>query len=92
MTGHLRLALVIVGLGVVLYGIAALTGGWLGFPPRYEVITPPAIEADGEGGWVTYAAVLRDGGEATGIGLIVVGVFIIAVGAWPPSPTRGAEA
>jgi hypothetical protein len=33
----LRLTLVAVGLAVVVYGIASLTGGWLGTPPWWEV-------------------------------------------------------
>ena len=44
MVKPLRLALVVLGLAVALYGVASLTGGWLGEPPWGEVPAQPPLE------------------------------------------------
>ena len=72
----MRLALVALGLAAVLNGVASLTGGWLGFPPRYEAVIPPAPPEPERDGTIVYRAVVHDGGEGPGVALVVLGLAL----------------
>jgi ferric-dicitrate binding protein FerR (iron transport regulator) len=72
-----RLAVGLVGLAVGVVGVASLTGGWLGFPSRIEYGGKVTTDEGTMESWT-----IRDGGSVTGIGLVVVGLGLVAVAAW----------
>lgn len=89
----LRLALVVLGLALAVYGTASLTGGWLGTPPWWGRVTEGCLacgfERLADGSTKPFSTwTERDLGarpELGGIGgvVIVVGLVLAALGAWP---------
>ena len=96
----LCLALVVLGLALVFYGTASLTGGWMGTPPWWESresaepLPPPELVRI-EGGeprllqrypaaWFVPEVTPREGRELISGAVIAVGVGLATWGAWPP--------
>jgi hypothetical protein len=94
----LRLGLVVLGISAVVYGMASLTGGWLGTPPWWErAIRDDEIENyKGPPGILTPTmpgqrfhkmerwelVTSREGREWISGGVVAVGLCPIAFGAW----------
>jgi hypothetical protein len=88
----LRLALVVVGLAIAVYGIASLTGEWLGTPPWWEsrlifhasqpgnasLVGGPGVEGPSNGRWVRVAQV----GPQPRPGREWISGGVVAVGLW----------
>ena len=93
MPSALRVGLVVVGVATAVYGVASLTGWWLGTPPWWETR-----------GTLTLDSILRDDGrvqdpspppapelvtlpaphrERTSAIVTALGLAIAAAGAWP---------
>jgi hypothetical protein len=94
----LRLTLVVVGLALAIYGTASLTGGWMGMPPWWDRITGEVsfetgvhIRADGKEEWFCEKRardfppehVPHDLDPYWGGGVVVLGLGLAALGAWP---------
>jgi hypothetical protein len=73
----LRITLVVLGLAAAVYGIASLTGGWLGTPPWWE------HEALGSDSGMEPVAFPRRGRESVSERLVLVGLGVAVLGAWP---------
>lgn len=56
-----RVVLVVLGLAVVVYGVASLTGGWLGTPPWWLVLTTAVAGVVALGVGISRA--MGDGGD-----------------------------
>jgi len=90
----IRLAIVGFGLAGVVYGTAALTGGWLGTPPWWTTVREqgepiawvpmtPAAAASGSAIVTIERDDRRPAGEVIGFGVVVAGLALAALGAWP---------
>lgn len=80
MRRRVRVAAVLVGLAIGVYGMASLTGGWLGFLPhgRQFIVSEDGTEQ------IDHKAVWREVDEVFfGQVWIALGVFVAASGAWP---------
>jgi hypothetical protein len=90
-----RLALVVVGLAVAVYGVASLTGGWLGTPPWWDVVTVIKQE---DGWWPLFSPAFTHWTRTYTLpperhrppesvwfeGIAIVGgLGLVALGAWP---------
>jgi len=77
----LRLALVVLGLGAVVYGMACLTGGWLGTPP-WRIQESVISHSFPQGPTVIWQErSLAPGLEAA---IIAVGIALVEIAAWAP--------
>ncbi len=90
----IRIGLVVLGVGMAVYGAASLTGGWLGTPPWWERHDDVEIwvslrETDGLRAATTPEKVRldlvteREGRARVSMLVIAVGLVLVAVGAWP---------
>ncbi len=79
----LRIAAVVLGLALAVYGTASLTGGWLGPPPwwdHYLIINgAPKHVFEPARGWM-------------GVTVLVAGLALATVAAWPRHPKRAPPA
>lgn len=87
-----RVGLVVLGTAMAVYGVASLTGGWLGTPPwAYRVHTIRSLDrAPGQPppeAWCEEG--IRDR-PAIGTAVGIAGLALVAVGAWPRRGRRGA--
>lgn len=93
-----RIALVALGLAAAVYGVASLTGGWLGTPPWWTQITggsgfETGFRAGPDGKqemfcerreWsIVPVHVRSDADSYWGGGVAVAGVALASFGAWP---------
>jgi hypothetical protein len=90
-----RIALVVLGLALALYGIASLTGGWLGEPPWWSTREhsehnvssrlPNGLVLE-SGARVRYDKVgPGPGREWISAGVVVAGLALACVAGWPSS-------
>ena len=83
----------------MVYGVASVTGGWLGTPPWWT----KAVQVEGQPApilvrypsgkeiwmqphptsWLVPGVALREGREWISGGVVAVGLGLVAVGAWP---------
>jgi hypothetical protein len=91
-----RIALVALGVAIALYGIASLTGGWLGEPPWWITRETIDVAWPGDGSRLRSGSSWRvekatEGREVVSVALCLVG-GALAVVAWPRKPRtrRGA--
>lgn len=93
----LRIALCVLGIVLLVYGVASLTGGWLGEPSWWKTLVPaPRDEAHGLRGdplthFVDYDLRYEPRPDRVwiSVGVIAAGLGMVAVGALP---RRGAAA
>ena len=95
MVKPLRLALVVLGLALAVYGVASLTGRWLGEPPWWrrdmtdDEVYGKCISPEGSSDSVEeyrnrhHPTKEREGGPVISLGVSVVG---LALAAWPRRP------
>jgi hypothetical protein len=81
------LVLVVVGLAATVYGVASLTGGWLGTPPWWKRrVFGPTTEAPGPPG-IHHAPTLwiepRPDRGLISAGVMAAGLGVAILGAWP---------
>ena len=88
----LRFALIVVGLAISVYGVASITGGWLGTPSWWEPWWEQVTEREWHEGPVVYArgyapVAARPG---IGVGVAVAGLLLATICAWPRRKQGGA--
>jgi hypothetical protein len=83
----LRIALVGLGVGVALYGVASLTGEWLGTPPWWNIEETWII--NGEPRRIHGPVHVPRAGDAWwAAGVIAAGLALAAFAAWPRRSAR----
>jgi hypothetical protein len=80
----LRIALVVLGLAVAVYGVASLTGGWLGAPP-WSVVTVGVYTINGAPRYQEHDPVHdpRPADAWWASGVILAGLALSTFAAWP---------
>lgn len=102
-----RVGLVALGAAIAVYGVASLTGGWLGKPPWWERMETDQEWGDRLGVWdgppLNYSPIPLPEPRAVPCpvrewisgGVIAAGLALVAIGAWPrrrrPAPQDAAR-
>ncbi len=77
-----RIATVVLGLALAVYGTASLTGGWLGEPPWWTERGASTQDRTDDVIWTFLWEKPRSGREWISAGVAVAGL-VLAVAAWP---------